>query len=332
MKFHYNGNLEPGIKALSDQALKAANQLLALFKRMSFDVRTKLRLFDSLVSPILLYSSEVWGIFGYDHIDKIHIKFYKILLGVRAPTPNFAVYGDLGRFPLPVIAKERSVKYWLKRLSNKNSLMFKIFQSQIEGFDAHVQPSRFRHKRYWAEGIKCLLDELGFSHFWLNQDFEIPRYELIRNRIRDRFTQNWYAFISNASKLAYYCQFKTEFKLEKYVECVSNDKLRSELAALRLSAHNLETERGRHIDVPRENRICRLCSMGMVESEFHFLLVCPLYTSIRRKFLTSTSWPSVAKFINIMSSNSNRFLMKLAKFIKFANTVRSQALSELAVS
>ena len=44
--------------------------------------------------------------------------------------------------------------------------------------------------------------------FWLNQDFEIPCYELIRNRIRDHFTQNWYAFISNSSKLAYYCQFK----------------------------------------------------------------------------------------------------------------------------
>ena len=73
--------------------------------------------------------------------------------------------------------------------------MFKIFQSQIEGFDAHVQPSRFRYKRYWAEGIKCLLDELGFSHFWLNQDFEVPRYELIRNRIRDHFTQNGYALL-----------------------------------------------------------------------------------------------------------------------------------------
>ena len=187
MKFHYNGNLEPGIKALSDQALKAANQLLALFRRMSFDVRTKLRLFGSLVSPILLYASEVWGIFRYDHIDKIHINFCKNLLGVRAQTPNFALYGDSHS----VIAKERSVKYWLKLLSNKNSLMFKIFQSQIEGFDANVQPSRFRHKRYWVEGIKCLLNELGFSRFWLNQDFEIPRYELIRNRIRD---QNWYAF------------------------------------------------------------------------------------------------------------------------------------------
>ena len=59
---------------------------------------------------------------------------------------------------------------------------------------------------------------------------------------------------------------------EKYVECISNDKLRSELAAFRLSAHNLDIERGRHIKVPRENRICRLCSMSMVGSEFHFLL------------------------------------------------------------
>ena len=104
-------------------------------------------------------------------------------------------------------AKERSVKYWLKILSNRNSIMFKIFFSQIEAIDIHAQPSRFRHKRYWAEGIKCLLDDLGFSHLWLNQDFEMPCYG-IRNRIRDHFTQNWYAFISNASKLEYYSQLK----------------------------------------------------------------------------------------------------------------------------
>ena len=67
---------------------------------------------------------------------------------------------------------------------------------------------------------------------------------MFRNRIRDHFTQNWYAFICNASKLEYYSQFKTEFKLEKYVESISNDMLRSELAALRLSAHNLEIKRG----------------------------------------------------------------------------------------
>ena len=55
------------------------------------------------------------------------------------------------------------------------------------------------------------------------------------------------------------------------------------MAALRLSAHNLEIERGRHLDVPRENRKCRLCSMGMVESEYHFILVCPLYSELSNK-------------------------------------------------
>ena len=35
-KFYYTGSLEPGVKALSDQALKATNCLLALFKRISF--------------------------------------------------------------------------------------------------------------------------------------------------------------------------------------------------------------------------------------------------------------------------------------------------------
>ena len=72
--------------------------------------------------------------------------------------------------------------------------------------------------------------------------------------------------------------------------------------------------------------------MGMGESEYHFLLVCPFYTDLRRSFLTRSSWPPVAKFINIMSSNSSRFILKLARFIKSANIAQAQALSTLAVS
>ena len=100
--------------------------------QLSFDIKTKLKLFDSLVSPILLYAAKVWGIYEYEHIDKIHIKFCKNILGVRTQTPNYAVYGDLGRYPLCVIAKERSIKYWLNFLSNNTSLMFKLFQTQID--------------------------------------------------------------------------------------------------------------------------------------------------------------------------------------------------------
>ena len=105
---------------------------------------------------------------------------------------------------------------------------------------------------------------------WHNQFIEIPCFEVIKKRKRDHFTQHWYANICNSSKLEYYCQFKTEFKMEKYVECISNDKLRSEFAAFRLSAHNLNIERGGHINVPRENRICRLCQCQWWSQNFIF--------------------------------------------------------------
>ena len=83
LKINYTGNVEFTAKALSDQALRAANGLLALFKRLSFDIKTKLSLFDSLVTPILLYSAEVWGIYNISNMDKIHIKYCKAILGVR---------------------------------------------------------------------------------------------------------------------------------------------------------------------------------------------------------------------------------------------------------
>ena len=129
---------------------------------MSFDIKTKVKLFDSLVFPILLYASEVWGIYDYKHIDNIHIKFCKNILGVRIQPPNYSVYEDLDPYPLSVIAKEKSIKFWLNVLANNNSLTFKHFQTQIDNLDALALPSRFKHKRSWAQGIISLLDNLGF--------------------------------------------------------------------------------------------------------------------------------------------------------------------------
>ena len=52
--------------------------------------------------------------------------------------------------------------------------------SLIDDLDALAQPSRFKHKRSWAQGIKSLLDNLGFSQMWHNQLTEIPCFEVIR--------------------------------------------------------------------------------------------------------------------------------------------------------
>ena len=114
IKFYYTGNMRYAIKALSDQALKAYHSLLCLFNNIKLDVKTKLSLFDALVVPILLYGSEIWGIYNYKDIDNLHCKFLKIILGVKQSTPNVAVLGETGRYPLSVLCKERSIIYWLK--------------------------------------------------------------------------------------------------------------------------------------------------------------------------------------------------------------------------
>ena len=99
--FSKTGNLKLAVKALTEQANRAMNNLLALFKR------TKFSLFDRMVVPILLYASEVWGIYGYNDIDIIHIQFCKLVLGVCKQTVNVAVLGELGRLPLSILARKR---------------------------------------------------------------------------------------------------------------------------------------------------------------------------------------------------------------------------------
>ena len=85
-------------------------------------VSTVLKLFDSLVSPVLLYNCEIWGCFlksvgnNYDKFvssifdervtpDNMHNKVCKMALGVEAS--NHAVKGELGRFPLHLIIYTR---------------------------------------------------------------------------------------------------------------------------------------------------------------------------------------------------------------------------------
>ena len=51
-----------------------------------------------------------------DIIERIHLKFCKIILNVKKSTANYMVYGELaiGRYPLRVLIYSRPVKVWAK--------------------------------------------------------------------------------------------------------------------------------------------------------------------------------------------------------------------------
>ena len=100
------GNFSLAREELKKVGLKA---LYKLRKEMGDNFRENImltiKLFDALISPILLYGSEIWGVDCNDQIEKdsaelVQIKFLKWLLGVNKYHSNIACRAETGRFPM----------------------------------------------------------------------------------------------------------------------------------------------------------------------------------------------------------------------------------------
>ena len=74
------------------------------------------------------------------------------------------------------------------------------------------------------------------------------------------------------------------FFIETYLDTIPDQKFRITLTKCKLSSHNLAIELGRFVNIPRNDRICRCCNLHMIESEYQFLLVRPLYKDLRKIF------------------------------------------------
>ena len=53
----------------------------------------------------------------------------------------------------------------------------------------------------------------------------------------------------------------------------------------RLGILDLEVQRGKWKNIPRHERICKVCDGGEVEDVFHFILKCQLYKQERKYFI-----------------------------------------------
>jgi len=104
---------------------------------------------------------------------------------------------------------------------------------------------------------------------------------------------------------------------------LKNDKLRKQLTRFRLSAHKLAIGAGRFQNIDGEQRLCTICNQHQIETEFHFLPICPKYIELRKLFIINyTSFPTLTRFNKIMSNKNAKSQLNLAKFIEKAMNVR----------
>ena len=308
-------------KRLSDSAMKALYSLNTLFDHVSLKTEDKIKLFDSMVVPILCYGCEIWGFHKAPDIERVHLKFLKQVLSVKQKTATPAVYGELGRFPLLVERKIRLLKYWQKILKNPKSLVYRLcFMKDLDG--------NFILK--WTQNVKMLLDSIGFSYVFSESEIGNNLFAVLKQRIYDQYIQDWFYTIDNSSKLDTYCCFKNIFEIETYILKIENPLHCSALAKLRCSSHNLAIEDGRYRNIERRQRKCTFCNINVIEDEYHFVLVCPLYRELRKALLPHFyyTWPTITKFKLLMKTTKPRTIKKLAKFVYLAFKKRQQVTAE----
>ena len=117
------------------------------------NVLMTLKLFDTLVTPILTYGSPVWGptlvkesskdfkkICDSAIPEKLNVKLCKYLLGTGKYSVNDAVRGELGRYPILIKILSHSVK----------------FSQRVEKLpDSSVVKLSHQDAVQWSETYKC---------------------------------------------------------------------------------------------------------------------------------------------------------------------------------
>ena len=129
------------------------------------------------------------------------------------------------------------------------------------------------------------------------------RYSIntISKSLKKQFRESWENSIQTSSKLSFYRLCKTTFKKEAYLDLITNSKDRYNLTRLRISAHHLEIEKGRHINIPQKDKSCAWCELclglSIIENENNLLNDFDLYAS-NRKITTKKILANESQFMN----------------------------------
>ena len=301
-----NGSFKVAISQLTSKARRAYFQLKRTLDTRALSIKSMFILFDSLIKPILTYASQVWLPYtsvgkslisinqndesanahliassAKDCFELLHLRFLKWCLGVHKKASNIGCYGDTGRVPIGISVIDSSLKYFRRvsslSTSDLNSLVGKSFLEQ--------QQLNLDWFRTWNSVSEATSDQLHGQSL-----------------IMSKFTKEWESKRLTQNKLAFYNSVKTSFGFEHYLDC-KNATNRKSITRFRLSAHDLNIERGRYTKKGKQpsltDRVCRFCCLEedrsnlelleaqladynpIIESEQHVLTECPGYHHLR---------------------------------------------------
>ena len=204
--------------------------------------------------------------------------------------------------------------FWSKVVTSKDSKICNILYNTA----LHLHNNNIV-KFPWISFVENVLNELGLSHYFVNQSVDnLDHFKsLVKSRLFDQFLQEWHADILNSPKCLVYRMYKDEFCFEEYLDVLPNN-LRTFLCKFRTTNHCMPIEKGRHLNIERNQRICSLCDKNVLGDEFHYLFECVNFDALRKTLLIPyyTHHPNAFKLHDLMNVKNRTKLIKLALLCK----------------
>lgn len=311
-----SGSFTVAKKHIAEQANKALFSLLRKIRNLSLPYDVQIDLFDKTIKPVLLYGCEVWGYGNCDIIERVHLKFLKIIFNLKKSTPSFMIYGELGITPITVDIQTRFARYWSKLVENHSNKLTSTMYATV----FHMYKTGFYSSKY-IKSIKEVIEMNGFSGIWLTQNVLNSNWfsKSIKQKLKDQYIQSWSSRVDCSSSGTNYRIFKDSFGTSKYLSLLPNyfTKL---LLAFRTRNHKLPIEIGRWKSIPHSERKCQLCSKD-IGDEYHYVMSCELLKEHRCKLIKPyfTTNPNTLKFNQLMNDSSIEQLTNLSRFIAIIN-------------
>ena len=267
--------------------------------------------------------------------EKLHLKYCKRALQVLNSSTGNAVRAELGRQPVFFDIIKYIVQYLIKlNNTDANTLLGDAFILNKELAKANL-PSWYTSILNFSKITGIDIQNINsttqkFSFFnstrnWIDNqiinDFHIP------SRGQDKNGEPF------RNKLRTYKLVKNYITIEPYLT-TPLPRRQTLISRFRLSSHDLQIEKGRHVSIPYKNRHCPTCTTGQIEDEYHFLIQCQTYNAPRQNLFKNieqlfpefSSFQDLDKFKFILKCPTLEFSTLFANFLKESFNTRDSLL------
>ena len=224
---------------------------------LNLPVDLQLKLFDHTVLPILTYACEIFSFENLDMLEKVHTDFLRKISKSKRSTPLYMLYAELGRYPLEIIIKTRTIGFWTRILLGKQSKLSYLMYQVLNTGDI----TRFK----WISNVKQILCNTGRNDIWVNQNNSIPNNIkfYIKQNLQDQFIQRWRSDLTMSSKGKNFHVFKDSIQLESYFTTLPRN-LYINMVRFRTGNHKMPIEVGRWNNIDIDDRKFNLCTTNSI--------------------------------------------------------------------